>query len=81
MKIPQKTSLVEYHKILRDQETPAQRLKRELSELTMKSPNTVAGWFSGKTPDVLTQRIVADYLGSTPDEVFPKQSNDNGNSE
>lgn len=77
MKIPQNTSLVEYYKILRDQETPSQQLKRELSEATMKSPNTVAGWFSGKVPDVLTQKIIADFLGSTPNEVFPKEAQQN----
>lgn len=77
MKIPQNTSLVEYYKILRDQETPSQQLKRELSEATMKSPNTVAGWFSGKVPDVLTQKIIADFLGSTPNEVFPKETQQN----
>lgn len=79
MKIPQNTSLVEYYKILREQESPAQRLKRELSEATMKSPNTVAGWFSGKTPDVLTQKIVAEFLGSTPNEVFPSEDCNNDN--
>lgn len=77
MKIPQNTSLVEYYKILRDQETPSQQLKRELSEATMKSPHTVAGWFSGKVPDVLTQKIIADFLGSTPNEVFPKETQQN----
>lgn len=79
MKIPPKTSLAEYYKILRDEEHPANRLKRELSEITMRSPNTVTGWCcNGKYPEPIIQNLIAKHLGSTPDVLFPKTPSDNG---
>lgn len=76
-KIPPRTSLVEYYKILRMQDHPANVFKRFLAEGASKSTVTVTNWFSGKYPDALTQRVIAEMTGSTPEDLFPPKSESN----
>lgn len=73
-------TLSEYYKELRAIESPANKLKRELVELTKMKPGTVAMWFCGNYPDEYFQNLVADYL-DTPVEVLfpPKTSNSRSN--
>lgn len=72
-------SLSEYYKELRDMETPAQRLKRELVELTHMKPNTVAMWFSGNYPDPYFQNLIAQYLETPVDILFPPKDKELNN--
>lgn len=67
-------SLSEYYKELRAIETPANRLKRELVELTKMKPGTVAMWFSGNYPDEYFQNLVAEHLDTPVEVLFPPKN-------
>lgn len=75
-------SLSDYYKELRAIESPANKLKRELVELTKMKPGTVAMWFCGNYPDEYFQDLIAKHLETPVHILFPpKQSNlsDNAN--
>lgn len=69
--IPSGVSFTEYYKRLRAEDHPANSFKNEIATATLKSGHTVSNWCSGKHPDMLTQRIIAELTGSTPEELFP----------
>ena len=53
--------------------TYAQDFINKIAEVTMKSAGTVHMWlYSDQRPDALTQKILADYLKTTPETLFPK---------
>lgn len=59
--------------------TPAEKFIENMANLTQKSTLTVRGWlFSGKTPDKLTKKILAEKLKVNEEDLFPQiTENDN----
>ena len=52
--------------------TPADIFVKELCEVTHRSVCTVKSWVLGHhTPDINTQIMIANHLGSDPDKLFP----------
>ena len=44
-----------------------------LAEITMSTPQSVYRWVNGDViPPPIKQKLIADYLGKTMDELFPK---------
>lgn len=68
-------SLADYYKELRAIESPANKLKRELSELTKKKPSTVQMWFSGNYPEEYFQQLIAEYMHTPAEILFPPKTN------
>lgn len=52
---------------------PATAFVREVADLTKRTEIAVRRWLSGEAePDALTQEVIAQRFGSTPEELFPK---------
>ncbi|MDE7402759.1 MAG: hypothetical protein K2M87_05045 [Muribaculaceae bacterium] len=52
---------------------PATAFILEVIEVTKKSEPAVRRWLSGATePDALTQSVLAEHFGTTPEELFPR---------
>jgi len=59
-------------KVRKIEKTPAQKFVDDVAEITKKTPLTVRQWLYGaQVPDKLTQSVLADYFGSTPEQLFP----------
>lgn len=71
LKIPTGVTFVDYYRILRSMEHPANTFKRLIAEATSKSSITVTNWCSGKYPEPLAQRVIADLTGSSIEQLFP----------
>ena len=69
-------TLVELYQQAKKQErpiAPATAFVRKVAEITKKSEVAVRRWLSGETePDSLTQEVLAQHFGTTPDKLFPK---------
>ena len=47
---------------------------RKIAEITCSSTVTVYRWISGEVdPPMMKKKAIADYLGKTIEELFPKQ--------
>ena len=47
---------------------------RKIAEITCSSTVTVYRWISGEVdPPMIKKKAIADYLGKTIEELFPKQ--------
>lgn len=67
-----KISLVELYKEKQKELTPANKLIKQIQEVTGRSEIAIRLWLSGKSkPEPLVQRIVADALGIDADYIFP----------
>lgn len=67
-------TFAEIYEELKSKPTPANDFIIKIAELTSKSPLTVKRWAMPCTsirPDALTQKVIADSLGKTPEELFP----------
>lgn len=65
-----------YEKEKRNRPNPAADFIEKVAEVTSKSPLTVKRWVQPSTsvrPDMLTQKVLADYFGTTPEELFPQE--------
>ena len=52
--------------------TPAASFVTKIAEITHKTENTVRMWLSGnQQPDELTKSVIADYLKSDINTLFP----------
>lgn len=55
--------------------TPAVAFVREMAQVTKKSEIAVRRWLgegsNACVPDALTQQVLADHFGTTPEELFP----------
>lgn len=48
---------------------------KKIAELTCSSTVSVYRWMSGDIePPLLKKKIIADYIGKSVDELFPKQN-------
>lgn len=72
--MPIDKSLAEYYAELRSIETPANKFKRELKEVTQMTEGTVENWCYGKYPNRNFQQIVANYLDTPVNILFPPKS-------
>lgn len=56
----------------RQKPTAPQLFIEEVADVTKRSTTTVRMWMSGaQVPDALTQQVLADHFGTTPEELFP----------
>lgn len=54
------------------QTAPARAFVREVAAVAKKTEPAVYRWINGDAvPDALTQQVLADHLGTTPEELFP----------
>ncbi len=61
----------DYMKSLPNQQ---QETIKELAKVTYSSPMSVYRWINGQSiPPLIKQKAIADYLGKTIEELFPKQ--------
>ena len=64
--------------VFRDYKNSLPNLKLEeikkIAEITCSSTVTVYRWISGEVdPPMIKKKAIADYLGKTIEELFPKQ--------
>ena len=65
-------TLVDYYKSLREKPLPSAELIKKLQEVTHRSEMSVRNWVVGRNrPDINTQILIADYLGSEVETLFP----------
>lgn len=56
----------------RQKPTAPQLFIEEVADVTKRSTTTVRMWMSGaQAPDALTQQVLADHFGTTPEQLFP----------
>lgn len=57
----------------KEQPVPGIAFIREVAALTKKNEASVYRWIGGTVvPDKLTQQVLADHFGTTPEELFPR---------
>lgn len=69
-------SLRDIYEEKKDLPTPAAVFVEELGKVTHRSEVTVRSWLSGKRPDINTQIVIAMYLKSDVETLFPPQENE-----
>lgn len=51
---------------------------KKLAEITCSTPAAVYKWVNGvNLPSALKQKVIAEYLGMSVEELFPKDESDN----
>ncbi len=65
-------TLKDFYEERKNMPTPADEFVAKLCEVTHRREVTVRGWLSGKfRPDINTQIVLAQYLHTDTDSLFP----------
>ena len=69
-------TLKDYYEERKNMPSPADEFVSKLCEVTHRREVTVRGWLSGKfRPDINTQIVLAQYLQTDTDSLFPPIKN------